>query len=106
VTIFPAGLGSMTAQPADGVLLPEKGLPSLATTPLLGSGAGFLDILYAGPAPDEVAGLMQINFRLPAANAASPITMFASLWTSQYFMVWVAGNESSVAAPNSKPAAN
>ncbi|HEY4086627.1 MAG TPA: IPT/TIG domain-containing protein [Bryobacteraceae bacterium] len=93
MTIFATGLGAMTTQPADGVLLPETGLPSLVNPVLLGSGAQFLDILYAGPAPDEVAGLMQINFRLPATSAgASPIVMFAGSWISQYFMVWVAGN--------------
>ncbi len=93
VTTFATGLGAMTTQPADGVLLAETGLPSLMSPVLLGSGAQFLDILYAGPAPDEVAGLMQVNFRLPAKSAeTSPIVMFSDNWLSQYFMVWVAGN--------------
>jgi uncharacterized protein (TIGR03437 family) len=92
VTVFATGLGAMTARPADGVLLPETGLPSLLNPVLLGSRAQSLDILYAGPAPDEVAGLMQMNFRLPSATPASlPILMFAGNWISQYFTVWVAG---------------
>jgi uncharacterized protein (TIGR03437 family) len=48
-TIFATGLGAMTAQPVDGVLLPETGLPSLVNSVLLGSDTQFLEILYAGP---------------------------------------------------------
>lgn len=58
---------------------------------LLGNGAQFLDILYAGPAPDEVAGVMQVNFRLPATPSSSPLIMFAGNWLSEYFTVWVNG---------------
>jgi uncharacterized protein (TIGR03437 family) len=52
-----------------------------------------LDILYAGPAPGQVAGAMQLNVRLPAdATDPLPIILFANTWTSQYFTVWLSGN--------------
>jgi uncharacterized protein (TIGR03437 family) len=92
VSIFATGLGALTTQPADGSLIVGPVLPSLTTRVLIGSGAQFLDIPYAGPAPDEVAGVMQVNFRLPSTlTGAPPIIMFVGNWLSEYFTVWVAG---------------
>jgi uncharacterized protein (TIGR03437 family) len=92
VSIFATGLGTLSPQPQDGIFVSNSPLPTLNQQVLLGSGDQFLDILYAGPAPDEVAGVMQINFRLPAITTGTPpIIMFVQNWLSEYFTVWVSG---------------
>jgi uncharacterized protein (TIGR03437 family) len=92
VSIFATGLGTLSPQPQDGILVTASPLPTLNQQVLLGSGDQFLDILYAGPAPSEVAGAMQVNFRLPATiTGAFPIIMFVQNWLSEYFTVWVSG---------------
>jgi uncharacterized protein (TIGR03437 family) len=75
VSIFVTGIGSMTPAPVDGgFVLPPLPVQDLAvqvlyarTSPDGQSPAqpGFADILYAGPAPFEVAGVGQINIRVP-----------------------------------------
>ncbi len=92
VSVFATGLGALTPQPPDGSLIIGPVLPTLAAPVLVGSGAQFLEILYAGPAPDEVAGVMQVNFRLPSTVTGAPsIIMFVGNWLSEYFTVWVTG---------------
>jgi len=92
VSIFATGLGALTTQPPDGSLTVGPVLPSLAAPVLIGTGPQFLNILYAGPAPDEVAGVMQVNFRLSSTLTGAPsIIMFAGNCLSQYFTVWVTG---------------
>jgi uncharacterized protein (TIGR03437 family) len=92
VSIFSTGLGTLSPLPPDGTLVSASPLPTLNQQALLGSGDQFLDILYAGPAPDEVAGAMQVNFRLPATTTGTaPIIMFVQNWLSEYFTVWVSG---------------
>ncbi len=92
VSIFATGLGALTTQPTDGSLMVGPVLPSLGTQVLVGSGAQFLDILYAGPAPGEVAGVMQVNFRLPSTVTGAPsIIMFVGNWLSEPFTVWATG---------------
>jgi uncharacterized protein (TIGR03437 family) len=90
VSIFATGLGALSPQPSDGTL--PSPLPSLTQKVVLGSGVQFLEILYAGPAPNQVAGTMQVNFRLPATTTSTPaIVMFVETWLSEYFTVWVSG---------------
>jgi uncharacterized protein (TIGR03437 family) len=93
VALFATGLGALSPQPLDGNSLVGPALPELQQTVLVGSGASFLDVLYAGPAPGRVAGAMQVNFRLPQnATSAPSIILFVGNWVSQYFTVWVSGN--------------
>ena len=90
VSIFGTGLGTLVPQPADGSLL-------FAPLPGLQQGVdmfsfGFIQILYAGPAPGEVAGVMQVNFRLPDVLTQTPtILLFAGGWYALDFTVWVSG---------------
>jgi uncharacterized protein (TIGR03437 family) len=85
VTIFVNGAGMLTPQPADGTLAPLGPVPVLpvqvqaSLSPLppffnRGLTADWLDcqLLYAGSAPGEITGLLQINFRLPAASIRGP----------------------------------
>jgi uncharacterized protein (TIGR03437 family) len=90
VSVFGTGFGSLTPQPVDGSLL-STALPLLQRSILLFS-ADFVDVLYAGPAPGQVAGVMQVNFRLAENMTDTPtIFMFAGGWASPYFTVWVSG---------------
>jgi uncharacterized protein (TIGR03437 family) len=55
-------------------------------------GPGFVKVLYAGPAPGQVAGAMQVNLRLPDNLTQTPtILLFAGGWSAAYFTVWVSG---------------
>jgi uncharacterized protein (TIGR03437 family) len=63
ITIYLAGVGRTDSSVADGQVN-GSGLPALQGANVwLGEIAG--DILYAGPAPGQVAGVMQINVRVP-----------------------------------------
>jgi uncharacterized protein (TIGR03437 family) len=54
-------------------------------------GPGFVDLLYAGPAPSQIAGAMQINFRVPFDSGTAPFLLFAGGWSAPYFTVWIIG---------------
>jgi uncharacterized protein (TIGR03437 family) len=79
VSLFVNGLGPETNAPPDGSLTPVP-LPLLnLKVQVQGPNGGtnlypvrtFPEVLYAGPAPLEIAGLGQINF--PVSNASGPI---------------------------------
>lgn len=90
VAVFATGFGALTPQPKDGSLL-SAALPVLQQNILM-FGPGFVDVLYAGPAPGQVAGMMQVNFRLPESLTQTPtMLLFAGGWPSSYFTVWVSG---------------
>jgi uncharacterized protein (TIGR03437 family) len=92
VALYATGLGALSPQPADGTLLVTPALPALQQSVLVGSSTGFLEVLYSGPAPGQVAGAMQVNFRLPPTlTNTPPITLFVGNWLSQSFTVWVDG---------------
>lgn len=90
VSIFASGFGALTPAPNDGALI-KTPLPALQQT-IEVFGPGFSSVLYSGPAPDQIAGLMQVNFRLPQILAQTPtLLLFAGPWPSSYFTVWVSG---------------
>lgn len=72
VAVFLTGIG--TLQP-----LPEDGSVHNPPTPVIGLSIDNLEVLYAGAAPDLVAGAAQVNFRLPqqqfAPSYAFTVTM-------------------------------
>jgi len=91
VTIFGTGFGSLSPQPVDGSLFDAAALPTLQSKLSVYAGAA-ADVLYAGPAPDQVAGVMQVNFRLPATFQYPPtMLMFVGNQPTQYFTVWIDG---------------
>jgi uncharacterized protein (TIGR03437 family) len=76
VAIFATGLGATTPALADGGIthfpLPQNQLPVTAkvvvsVSPIGGADYAPCDVTYYGPAPLEVAGLSQINLRLPTS---------------------------------------
>jgi uncharacterized protein (TIGR03437 family) len=65
VTFYATGLGATTPSMPDGSLAGVP-LPQLNAAVRVLVGGQTADLLYAGPAPGQVAGLMQLNIRIPA----------------------------------------
>jgi uncharacterized protein (TIGR03437 family) len=69
VAIYATGFGPMDPTPEDGSvplqILPQPRMPVRVPA---GAPQQELEVLYAGQAPALVAGVMQINFRLPAGQ--------------------------------------
>ncbi|HEY6340477.1 MAG TPA: hypothetical protein VIY49_03220 [Bryobacteraceae bacterium] len=72
VAVFGTGFGAMNPPLGDGVIAPTSSTPT--NTPVadvaVEVGGNAATIVYKGPAPGEIAGLMQVNFIVPPA--ASP----------------------------------
>ncbi len=73
VTVWATGGGTSSFQQQDGKInvgpLGAPMLPLSVLTPELDLGGGLsLEVLYGGDAPQLVAGVLQINFRLPAQS--------------------------------------
>ena len=71
VVIWATGAGLTYLAPPDGMILQPGGNPGAPILPVsIVYGVYALDsleVLYAGSAPGDVAGVMQVNFRLPEA---------------------------------------
>ncbi|MGA3044268.1 MAG: hypothetical protein ABSF54_26125, partial [Bryobacteraceae bacterium] len=71
VVIWATGAGLTYLAPPDGMILQTGGNPGAPILPVsIVCGVYALDsleVLYAGSAPGDVAGVMQVNFRLPAS---------------------------------------
>ena len=73
VSIFATGFGPVRPTPSDGAItefpLPENALDAeifwTTISGIGGSSVHQLEVTYAGPAPFQVAGVSQVNFRLP-----------------------------------------
>ena len=82
VVLYTTGEGQTSPGGIDGELVPANNLKKpLAAVRVLVNGTDIpaANIFYAGSAPGLVAGLMQINFRLPVnvpANLATPVEVF------------------------------
>jgi len=65
VTVYAAGFGQTQPASVDGQVN-GSGMRSPVSGPIIVQiGEEDAEILYAGPAPGQVAGIMQINFRVP-----------------------------------------
>ena len=82
VVLYTTGEGQTAPGGIDGELVPSNNLKKpIAAVRVRVNGIDIpaADIVYAGSAPGLVAGLMQINFRLPAntpANLATPVEVY------------------------------
>jgi uncharacterized protein (TIGR03437 family) len=74
VTLYATGLGTVSPTPPDGALSTAP-LPALVTTPRVLVAGQEATVLYAGPAPGLIAGLMQINIRVPDGAPAGNATL-------------------------------
>jgi uncharacterized protein (TIGR03437 family) len=83
VSIFATGLGAIDPPQRDGSIvgfpLPANDLPvSMYTISPTGGSPIPITVLYAGPAPGEVAGVSQINFTVDA-NVGGPYETFVAV---------------------------
>jgi uncharacterized protein (TIGR03437 family) len=76
VILYGTGFGLLDPQPADGAIADQAAVTRIAVTASL---AGVpAEVTYAGAAPGLIAGVVQINVRVPAGiapNLAAPITL-------------------------------
>lgn len=72
VAIYATGGGQTQPQGDDGAIV-EGTLPSLTLPVTLQIADRTAEILYAGPAPSAVSGLIQVNFRIPTGIAAGRV---------------------------------
>jgi hypothetical protein len=120
VSVFATGLGPIDPFQEDGALVGSP-LPSnvvqtgveaqsLVPSPPFGLSLTSMpvSITYAGPAPYNVAGASQINFLIPSPNydidfyLALPGPNLTNM-TSQFFEIWVVGQERSLPGRYSAP---
>ncbi|MCU1260159.1 MAG: hypothetical protein JWO80_3044 [Bryobacterales bacterium] len=78
VTIWATGTGVFNRAEADGSITgPVLSTPVLPVSVISianqgGSAVGSLEVLYSGDAPEMVAGVLQVNFRIPSQLQAVP----------------------------------
>jgi uncharacterized protein (TIGR03437 family) len=106
VALFATGLGTSTPAIPDGGLVPVPvPVPDLAISvlvpmagidqtpfPLLTSG----NVFYAGPAPQEIVGLSQINFQVPAISGGVYISANSASFSSTSVtsvLIWTTGQQ-------------
>jgi uncharacterized protein (TIGR03437 family) len=93
VTLFGTGEGMVSPVPRDGQLSGAPlAAPLLAVNVKIGGAAA--EVLYAGAAPSLVAGVLQVNVRVPAGIAAGdavPIELTVGTRASQIGVVMAVG---------------
>jgi uncharacterized protein (TIGR03437 family) len=104
VAIFATGLGPISPPLADGSLVPISQLPvnSYPVTLGISSRSGFVDLIfsvpvnYGGPAPTQIAGTSQINFKASYMPTTGLYSLYAEVNTpsgtilSNGFRIYVA----------------
>jgi endo-1,4-beta-xylanase len=84
IVAFATGGGTVQGGATDGALAPAAGAQSLPVTATIGGLAA--SVQYAGPAPGEVNGVMQVNIAVPAAvaagNAVAVVIAVGEVWSN------------------------
>ncbi len=70
------------------LVLPVSVLNNSASATLIGSVSQSLEVLYAGQAPGEILGVIQINFQLPAAGAFNSLQVQIGDAISEPFTIY------------------
>ncbi len=86
VTLWATGAGLLSPPQPDGAVVTADNLPIPVLPVLAQVGGKTADVLYAGGAPGMVAGVIQVNLRIPRAGqtgAAVPLLLRAGDSTSQ-----------------------
>jgi uncharacterized protein (TIGR03437 family) len=79
VSIYGTGEGQTVPPGMDGIIVTAAELRQPLQKVTVSIGGQSADVLYAGSAGDEVAGLLQVNARIPlgiAPGAATPVTIY------------------------------
>jgi len=69
IQLYGTGFGAFTAQPGDGSVI-QPPLPALRETVRVEIGGRAASVLYAGPAPGLIAGVIQVNAVIPEGTPA------------------------------------
>jgi uncharacterized protein (TIGR03437 family) len=83
IMVYATGFGALTPQPADGQITQVLATTTSAVTATIDGEPA--DVLYAGVAPGLIAGVEQINVRVPAGvkpNPAAPISLSVGSFTT------------------------
>jgi uncharacterized protein (TIGR03437 family) len=72
VMIYATGEGQVSPRPADGSITGTAVLPKPVSNVAVWIGGTRAEVLYAGAAPELVAGVMQVNARIPIGIASGP----------------------------------
>jgi uncharacterized protein (TIGR03437 family) len=72
VMIYATGEGPVNPRPADGSITGNGTLPKPVNDVTVSIGGTPAEVSYAGPAPALVAGVMQVNARIPKGIATGP----------------------------------
>lgn len=77
VALYLTGLGPTVPQSLDGAVNDPSALPSAQANVMVYVGGKAARVLYAGAAPDLVAGVMQVNFAVPAVTGMAAVFVAA-----------------------------
>ena len=81
IFVYGTGGGAIVGGATDGALAPGQG--SLVTQPVTATiGGAPATVLYAGPAPGQVNGLMQVNLQVPEGLAPGPQPVAITIGTA------------------------
>jgi uncharacterized protein (TIGR03437 family) len=82
IQVFGTGGGAVVGGATDGGLAP--GTTSFVTQPVTATIGGVTaNVLYAGPAPGEVNGVMQVDLTVPQGLASGPQPLVITVGTAQ-----------------------
>ncbi|HZT28993.1 MAG TPA: hypothetical protein VFA33_03855 [Bryobacteraceae bacterium] len=89
IVLFGTGGGASNPPLADGTVVDTTGTLALPATATIGGQNA--EVLYAGPAPGLVAGVIQINLRIPAGapSGSQPVFLRVGNFSSQQIQVAV-----------------
>jgi len=96
VVIYATGEGLVTPVLVTGTINPPSSLPKPVLPVRIFIGGREAEVLYAGAAPGQVTGLLQVNARLPLdtpANSSVPIVLAVGSGRSQDNLNISIGNE-------------
>jgi endo-1,4-beta-xylanase len=81
IQVFGSGGGAIVGGATDGALAP--GVAALATQPVTATiGGAAANVVYAGPAPGLVNGVLQVNLQIPAGLASGPQAVVITVGTA------------------------
>ncbi|HVV43704.1 MAG TPA: putative glycoside hydrolase [Bryobacteraceae bacterium] len=83
IMVYATGFGALSPSPPDGQIAQALASTTSAVTATVGGVPA--EVLYAGAAPDLVAGVEQVNIQVPPGvtpNAAAPISLAMGSYTS------------------------
>jgi uncharacterized protein (TIGR03437 family) len=88
VSLFGTGGGQTIPPSTDGELTPAAGMMALTVTATVGGQPA--TVQYSGPAPELIAGVMQVNVVIPAGTPSGPANVVITVGTAQSQTVTVA----------------